>query len=203
MDNENTYPSFIFKNFGASYKGGRSYIHGSDIIEEIENFFSDRDGYILDISFIRELKSPGRFVFTENDGKNSSAGCAFGSVFLDGSRRYFQVENSDRALQQGRPYNEDAISVTSKNNIDFQVVIGHRSTMEHILRGTKFASMQISPIISRWRFAEMTNKTMPVPNIKTISSIEISLQRAIAGRMLAFSVRLDRKKLATIKFIGK
>lgn len=203
MGKKTTLPGFIFENYGAGYKGGRSYIHGSDIIDEIEFVFSSRCGYILDISFIRELKSPGRVVFTKNNDKGSSAGCAFGSLSIYGSKYYFRVENTDRLLKPMRPYNEDAISVVSTNGIDFRVEIGQRSTMEHILRGVKFASMQISPNISKWFFAEMTNKVIPVPNIKTVSSIQVGLQREIAGRMLAFSVKLDQKQFSTIKFIGK
>ena len=203
MGKKTTLPGFIFENYGAGYKGGRSYIHGSDIIDEIELVFSSRSGYILDISFIRELKSPGRVVFTKNNDKGSSAGCAFGSLSIYGSKYYFRVENTDRLLKPMRPYNEDAISVVSTNGIDFRVEIGQRSTMEHILRGVKFASMQISPNISKWFFAEMTNKVIPVPNIKTVSSIQVGLQREIAGRMLAFSVKLDQKQFSTIKFIGK
>lgn len=203
MDDESTLPCLIFETFGASYKGGRTYIHGSDIVDEIESFFSIQNGYIQNISFIKELKSPGRVVFTKNNDKKLSEGCAFGTLCLDGDKYYFRIEETGRALQPERSYNEDAISVFSKNGNNFRVAIGDRSAMEHILRGVKFASMQINPDVSKWSFAEMVEKTMPVPNIRSVSRIELRLKRSIAGRMLAFSVELDHKALATIKFIGK
>lgn len=192
---------FDFNGLASSFKGGRQYIHGSDIIEEIETIFKNDNGLITEITFLEPLQTIGRIVLTPTLDKREAK--ATGILTLEKRFTHFRVEETNNVLNDERPYDEDAIPVEKISETEYAVTITKRTTMEHVLCGVKYASMDINPNQSGWWFARMRDKNIPVPDISTVDSIMISQRRNVAGKMIQCAVDINNTPFAVIEFVGK
>lgn len=192
---------FPFKDNATSYKGGRSYIHGSDIVEEIESLLASEKASIEEITFLNPLLVPGMVVLTQCiDRKNA---VAVGKINTAGGQTFFRVETGGISLQPERAYDENSIVVKKTVEDEFSVTLQNNTTMEHLLRGVKYASDEKAGQPMKWWFARMKEKKKSVPDIAVVISMDVKFDAIIAGRMTRSTVYLNKEKFCKIEFVGE
>jgi hypothetical protein len=187
-------------------KGGRTYVHGTDILPAIERIAVAK-GYlhVPSIEFHNQLVRVG-VVFTgkSRDTLDPATIASTGFLALPGGGTVpFTVMASPVPIAGRRGFDETAILARSRfdpQNSHCSVSLdGHHSLMEHVSSAMKNLCQHLSPDTARWWFVRF-RKDRPLP--EKASQAVVRLKRNTLGKFIAASVEADGEALGTIEFMG-
>lgn len=192
----------------ASFKGGRDYVHATDIIPELEAFGRDQfDGAVLErIEFHSPLRRRGLLLFLgRSDEFEKTDATATGSFLRgDGGPVHFLICSTPLQItDRDRTFDEKALAETAELGIDGAGLKmpsdGRHSMMEHISASMKRLCQAAVPNCRRWWFARLTKeKLLPAE----FQEIELRLKRVTLGRFVAAEITIDQRSCGQIEFVG-
>lgn len=198
----------LFSGDAASFKGGRSYVHGTDILPFIDACASvcDKGTAVSKIEFFTPLTTRGVLVINpspyqlDKDRLNAS-----GLIRLvDGSDVPFIVFSSPIAVDsEMRPFEEEALWKAAQVSNNKESVNADRcanlTTAEHMSSLMKLLCQSLLSHHHRWWFVRLQKETK-LP--ETFSNIEINCKRIIAKSMVSAGISFDGVYFGSIDFVG-
>lgn len=198
----------LFSGDAASFKGGRSYVHGTDTLPFIDACVSVRDQGVTvsKIEFFTPLTTRGVLVINPSPyqldkGRLNASGLI---RLVDGSDVPFIVFASPITVDsEMRPFEEEALMKNARVSNNNQSVNADRcanlTTAEHVSSLMKLLCQSLLPYRHRWWFVRLQKATM-LP--ETFSNIEINCKRVIAKSMVSAGISFDGVYFGSIDFVG-
>lgn len=184
-----------------SFKGERDYLHGTDIIQGINDSIRSSGGVIQKISFRKKARR--QVVLTiHSDNMPDEEHVAEGLISFGESVRQFFVQETDILVTKNYPYDEERLadsSVLLEGEITISSIPGY-SVIEMIVAATKCLAQGLSePNGKRWMFARLDFfQEMP----KTCSNVRVLKCAFARERFLRGKVEIDSIYHGDILFIA-
>ena len=190
------------------YKGGRSYVHGTDIIPAIEKIAGETSErlFLSKISFHRPLINEGLLLVGTNliDTVDKEQVSGSGKLISqNGLEKDFLLIDSPIPIVDFRPFNEDKLycEFGKQENVENTLVKLNETftLMEHISIGMKRFCEYLAPQHSRWWFANF-EKQQKLP--ESFQELKIVRKRITLGRFISASILVDGTELGQCDFVG-
>lgn len=190
-----------------SFKGGRRYVHGTDILAALEgaNRPAEADAHVSRIEFVQPLEARGCVHFGADAGQAvKTRACAVGEMDDgQGARTPFVVFTSPLPVTGAeREFDEasllGACRTTGGGGVSLAAA-GDCSFYEQVSSAMKALCRHHAPGHERWWFARFI-KEAPAPKAHT--RLELSVERIVAGRLVSALVKVDGVRLGRIDFVG-
>ena len=194
---------------GASFKGGRKYVHGTDIVTSLDNFALKKGSrfFLEKIEFHVPLVTVGVILMGDTTAVSdkvqiSASGILSAPHLRSGlSFRIFpsplKITNDKRAfdeimLVQQATISDDCKSISSACQKNF-------STVEHLSSLMKVMCKMLCPIYQNWWVVRL-RKHAHLPVVS--ENIELRLRRIIAQRLVSAEILVNDQSYGEIDFIG-
>ena len=175
------------------FKGGRTYVHGSDFFNKVSTLLSE-DEYIKDISF-RQVTDKNCFLKSNAEDTDKMRG-----IVKTNLQQYVLVESEITA--NGRyEFDEDALvkDARVKSNIIAMEMQDNYSLIENIIAMTKKLNYSVNPDVNgKWLFGQL-KLDQPFPDQQDV--IQIESTRRIPKRFSENTITIDGNHYGTIIFI--
>lgn len=186
------------------YKGSRTYIHGSDLFNNISNLLPEllnqEKPYISQLSFSTFSYNLCNLVFDETLDTQTIMGK--GKITLDdGSQKAFYLHKTEEIPSRRVPFNEEDLVALAKYTNQSVELKGESpfTSIETIIALTKALSYKNMPLQEgKWVFGRIDLNT-PLTSIK--SSIIIECTNSVAGRFSVNDITIDDQPVGKIQFI--
>jgi hypothetical protein len=186
-----------------SSKGGRNYIHGSDIVPECATWLLEQGYSLNSIDFVNPLTTIGCICLVPEDVETDrDLVVAQGTATKDETSRQFAVFSTPFHRWPDRAYDEASININIGEESTRVLPTPGFTTTERVVAGMKSASQAAVPERSRWWFARLSDVNMTPQNIAENSEIEIVIDKVVVSRFVRASVFIDAKPFAAIDFVG-
>ncbi|WP_300541230.1 hypothetical protein [Maricaulis sp.] len=193
----------------AAFKGGRDYVHGSDIATFAVGTATETPGLaaLRRIEFHRPLVSRGVLFAEPQLAKGASAEfCATGSFSMgDGGELPFAIFPAPLpVLRTDLPFDEGALWPQCEVDAGAQSVrtqqIHTLTFEEHLTSMMKLLCRTVAPTFGKWWFVRLTRNGETPP---AGTELELRVRRLTADRFVAASILAGGKPWGGIEFIGR
>ena len=198
----------LLDNNANTYKGGRDYIHGTDIVPYLETHAQTlaKNCTLNQIEFHKPLRSQGILVIHEN--------LVTPNKKLVNASGYFKAPDTDKfpfvifstpfpVDPEMREFNEKTIwskcTVNTHTKSVDMITDTQFSFMEYISSMMKLLCQTLAPTYESWWFVQMKKtKDLPV----TFKNLTILTNRITANKYYSAHIIVDDSLIGSIDFIG-
>lgn len=190
-------------NLPLQYKGGRNYLHGSDIYNEALVLIADfyKLGFVSNISFKRFARNQCYLALAQED--NQAAMVAFGvATDLSGIQHDFWIYETAEPVSGRYPFDEDsivrdAIYDEASKSISRLESSGY-SPIEDVIALTKRLNYLVCPEVEgQWVFSQLSLMA-PLANS---GSLAITMRSTLRGRFSVNDIVQAGVAIGTIRFV--
>lgn len=187
-------------------RGGRSYVHGTDIVQQIMEWIKSENTreprYLSGISF---FSSTGNQLLATFDTSNF-AGKATGSFLISSEVTSNKIEgyliDTGVPATSKLPYDEeDILKFTEFSPSGSTALVRFHSgylPIQGIVAATKTICLAASPTGGKWLFGSLAlNKPLP----SSIRSLNLALEKIVMDRLAVVALDIDDIPIGTIRFI--
>jgi hypothetical protein len=198
----------LFSGDAASFKGRRSYVHGTDILPFIDDFVAARDKRetVTNIEFSAPLRTRGVLVINPDANEiNKGELNVSGTIGAPGAADVpFIAFSTPIAINpEIRPFEEEGLWIGARlSDAKDSVAAGHwaqLTTAEHLSSLMKLLCQNLLPQHRRWWFVRLKKATM-LPD--TFATVEITCKRIVAKSMVSADISFDGSRFGSIDFVG-
>lgn len=196
--------SFLLDGIAARFKGGRTYVHGSDIVEYLDVWAAnDLNAYLAKIEFRHPLEQLGVLQFADEPGElELEAASAQGSLQQGDSLLHFAIFPTDQPISASGAFDENALINETRLDPQGSALLPHTdgaSATEHASSAMKAFSRMLLPHHKRWWFARcQLDKNLP----NSFEVLELELKRVMAKALVRAELRFDNKTCGELVFVG-
>jgi len=184
------------------YKGARTYLHGSDIFNALEDSLSVSDaGYLSKLVFKRFARNQIAILMEEPADTRNVLGTALWKSDSGEEKRLWLTE-TDVAVTESYPFDEEAIlahAAVDDQHIQLTVPNAY-SLIENIIALTKKLNYALSPQVNgKWLFGQLDlQQKLP----KSWESLCIDRTICVANSFSRNRILIDDQHYGEIRFIG-
>ncbi len=176
------------------FKGGRTYLHSTDVFNKILEMFG-RD--IKDINFSFYRITDKNILLKDYLDKNLNLVFTF-EFTQNGEKKRFYGFEAEKPIDCRYDYDED--SITEKAFIrDKCAILNDRSSysfIEHLVALTKFLHLNLLPKKGKWYFARLQLKEVPNDFIP----LKVCLNQTLGSKLTASDVFIGETPMGKIYF---
>jgi hypothetical protein len=194
---------------GASFKGGRKYVHGSDIVTSLDNFAVKKcsDFFLEKIEFHVPLVTVGVILTGDtsavSDKVQISASGILNAPHLKSELSFRIFPSPLKITNDKRAFDEIMLVQQATISDDYKIISSayqkNFSTVEHLSSLMKVMCKMLFPIYQNWWFVRL-RKHAYLPIVS--ENIELRVRRIIAQRLVSADILVNEQSYGEIDFIG-
>lgn len=198
----------LLRGDAASFKGGRDYVHATDLIPALEAVAAElpEAPVLTSVEFHAALRTRAVLhVETAMEPPLRTATTATGTFKGDdGTAHPFLVFPSPLPISStARPFDEESLWARCQIDAEARFVraapTAALSVPEHISSMMKLLCRTQLPQYGHWWFVRLT-KAKPLPD--RVTQLTIAVRRVIAERMVSADITTEAGRLGQIDFVG-
>ena len=194
------------KMLSLSYKGGRDYLHGSDIFNELSKIAAELEGshkgFVERLTFRRFARMACE-VFDETPVEQSRIVAHSRFRLGSGSDMEAWVVETEIPVTTGRPFDEEGLVANALLDVvERRVSMSQRSIytpIEEVIALTKCLNYAVCPDVKgKWVFGQLD---LSEPLQENYQTLEIQMKNLIPGRFSVNKIILNGRDIGTMRFI--
>lgn len=193
----------------ATFKGGRQYVHGTDIVTELDSIMQKINGdfFLEKIEFHSPLTTVGVVLIGVNNTLSEkmqiSASGMLNNPNLKSKMAFCIFPSPLKVVNDKRAFDEATLTNKAILRIDHKSIKSsyqkNFNAAEHSSSLMKIMCKNLFPSFKSWWFVRLTKKgCMP----ETFENIEIKCKRIIAQRLVTAEILVNEQKFGEIDFLG-
>lgn len=191
----------------ASFKGGRRYVHATDLIVWLDAFAADLGdaSVVKKVEFHQQLSTIGKLEVAQPlSAEEKKAASVTGILANQSGIRRFAIFPTDNVIaDHDRDYAEekawDNCKIDPKGEWISLRPVDSLTTAENLSSAMKRLCTQAMPARKRWWFVRLA-KDGPLPS--TAGTITLKDPRITAGRFVSSKILIDDEEIGRIDFLG-
>ncbi|MEP3635842.1 MAG: hypothetical protein ABJN14_01095 [Paracoccaceae bacterium] len=194
----------LLDGIAARFKGGRTYVHGSDIIEYLDRCAAnDLNAYLAKIEFRHPLERHGVLQFAaEQSELELETASAHGSLQQGVDLLHFVILPTDQPISAFGAFDENALINETRFDLPGSALLRHidgASATEHASSAMKALSRMLLPQHEKWWFARcQLDRSLP----NSFEVLELVLKRVMAKALVKAELRFDNVNCGELAFVG-